>query len=77
MEKNNNSTTYGILSLSFSILGFFVAALIFEPLALVFGILGQKNSEGTGMVLSVVGTVLSVIALVIFFFMLMIALSYR
>ena len=59
------SNIFGILSLIFGILGFFVAPLIFGILAIVFGLIGLSHDESK--TLATIGLILGIIILVLVF----------
>lgn len=60
-----NSNIFGIFSLIFGILGFFIAPLIFGILAIVFGLIGLSHDNNK--TLATIGLILGIIILVLVF----------
>lgn len=74
--NEENKKTLAALSVVFAALGIFVAWIICEPLALVFGIIGAQSKEQGYKIAGIVGAIASGAMLMYMLFMTMTIVSY-
>lgn len=70
-NKNENSYTYGILSIVCPIVGLFFFGLILSVAGIVFGCIGLER-ESNNKALSILGLILSIVELLVVIFSFMV-----
>lgn len=68
MEKNEQSTGYGIASIICGIISIFFLGIVFAPLAIIFGALGVNKGDKTDKTVSLIGLVLGIVCTAICLF---------
>jgi hypothetical protein len=61
-ENNDNNVVFGVMSIVFDIIGFFILGIVFESLGFAFGAIGLgMNKKDT---VSLIGMIIGVIGLI-------------